>query len=365
MSSGHQRKVGFTLIELLVVIAIIAILIGLLLPAVQKVRAAAARAKCASNMKQIGLALHSYEGNFGKLPPASVTNNPSQGVRPQLAQFLKAGTWPSTNAYARHSFMSLILPYIEQGPVLLQSPGYRYDLNWDDANNKPAARIRIPVYECPAAPNQSNHKVLPLSSSKNTEWSADPPAVADYISISRGPNDGSETTNWNAVGIPIPEDPNYHAVLGTNLFTPITLISDGLSNTLMIGEAGGRPINYRFGKVSTLTGQSGTMAFPGGAWASDADAVMPIQGTNADPGSPSGRYGANLTSHSSTTQTRVQNGCRINCSNDGEIYSFHFDGANVTMGDGSVRFIRESISMATLYMLSARGDGNPIPDDGF
>src|SRR4051794_30370609 len=129
MPSRVRCRRGFTLIELLVVIAIIAILIGLLVPAVQKVRESAARISCANNLKQIGLALHNYQTTLRRFPPA--------GFYPQAAT--------SGDAWSVHA---VILPYIEQANLYRQVD-FSLPGNVQDA----VTRQRIPIYVCPSEVN--------------------------------------------------------------------------------------------------------------------------------------------------------------------------------------------------------------------
>src|SRR5687768_5711757 len=127
------RRSAFTLIELLVVIAIIAVLIGLLLPAVQKVREAANRMKCGSNLKQIGLALHNFMDTYGRFPAMRM-----EGPFPDL----------SVPANVEHAGWAFLLPYLEQDGVARM---YRRDLSYFHVGNQPAVVQHVKVLQCPSA----------------------------------------------------------------------------------------------------------------------------------------------------------------------------------------------------------------------
>jgi prepilin-type N-terminal cleavage/methylation domain-containing protein/prepilin-type processing-associated H-X9-DG protein len=341
MRPTHRPR-AFTLIELLVVIAIIAILIGLLLPAVQKVREAAARIKCANNLKQIGLAVHSYENAMGGLPPGIVQTS-STAYNPDLTEFTAQTVAPFT--YANHSFLSIILPHIEQGNVLLApAGGYNFKLSWDAAGNRAATSVRIPTYECPSVP--SPHVVNP-----NPTVTGFFPATSDYWPVTRANN---IDVVWRELGLTFPGTDGVNGVLTANQRTKMTAIPDGLSNTLMLGESGARHEGWALGRkyADSSTANWGVR----GAWGQGSNNIVcaGTRGPISAGVAPAGKV---------TTAAQLTGAVTVNGWNQGELYSFHTGACNVVMGDGSVRSLNASISMRALQKLAARADGNPNDPD--
>jgi len=202
--SGRTRRIGFTLIELLVVIAIIAILIGLLLPAVQKVRAAAARTKCANNLKQIGLALHSYENANSRFPPGYRDPRPDTTPGP---------------GWGWHVFL---LPFVEQSALASQiDPDHTVLGNGSDTTvPSPQTTTALTVFRCPldpGPPTNPNFDGHGTASYRGLGWSR--PQTAP------GPK-GLMITNIDA--------PN--GVLYRNSRTRIADVTDGLSGTAFVSE---------------------------------------------------------------------------------------------------------------------------------
>ncbi|HEY7328335.1 MAG TPA: DUF1559 domain-containing protein [Gemmataceae bacterium] len=301
-----QRRAAFTLIELLVVIAIIAILVGLLLPAVQKVRDAANRSQCQNNLKQVSLAVFNYESTYHTLPtstrPPGVTNAP------------------------RISWTIGVLPFMEQ-----QNISNLYDItsNWDSANNLPLTSRPIKIFQCLSAPNSTRLDGDPQTNVWNIV------AVTDYAASTCVSN---LATNINFTG------QAQNGMLPKNQTATLASVTDGLSNTLMLIESAGRPQVYQLGRP---VGAVPTVKINGGGWArpaSDMDFLPSTPDGSSYPGACAAgctngfNYPAYAAAPFGTEGTSAP-------------YSFHTSALNLAFGDGSVRTITNNVSVYTFAAL--------------
>ena len=341
------HRLGFTLIELLVVIAIIAVLIGLLLPAVQKVREAANRIQCANNLKQIGLALHNYEGSNGYLPTA-------YKYLPAPDPAAPAGT----GTYGPSAFV-LILPFLEQDNLYRQIDVGRAAL--DPLNmppNNPAYSAPIKTFLCPSAPGQST---VDYSAELGRSFGNFGITVAYPSGLIFGRTDYCPDAGMEA------DIPGINITAGASILCqppdgPVRIsdIHDGTSNTIMIVEDAGRPGWYGSKGLVHLSrqlpaGPTGPAPQGGGAW---ADPLNYNATNGADPSGSGIAAGGGFLGIPPAPWS-----CANGCSNDSEIFAFHLGGSNALFGDGSVRFVRNGLSMNQMQALLSRAGGEVISFD--
>ena len=315
MKTQAKRK-GFTLIELLVVIAIIAILIGLLLPAVQKVREAAARSTCQNNLKQMGLAVHNFQSTYGVFPPSRIFD-------PSL------------------SWAALILPYMEQENLYKQFDVTKQYYQQPTTNGDPRIK-EVKSFFCPSYPRTTK-----VSIKGDDGWGAGhtPGACSDYITVS-----GSQERYTAVPGVAGWVDwrdgsgangmskraPNINSIMGEFNFNHI---SDGTSNTFLIGE---KHIPVKWFGIGISGGNNGG---DGSIYNGDHEwHFCRVAGPNYP------------------LATSPTDSSALATSNHHSIFgSYHSGVVQFVFCDASVRALTPGIATATLALLAQRADGQVIP----
>ncbi len=323
--SPSVRRPGFTLIELLVVIAIIAVLIGLLLPAVQKVRDAAGRINCANSMKQMGLALHHYHDTHGSFPPALRYNE-----RPPTWQGFNANIHvPGWHLY--WSWMARIMPFYEQDNLYRVADEWARsgDVNrngrWVPANN-PARGIVLQIWICPA---DSRTLLAANAQGRNV-------ALTGYLGVSglRGDLQGDRS-----------------GMLSVNRVVRLAEVTDGTSNTLLVGE---RPptSDLLFGWWFYGLGIDGAGSGDVVLGARDNRQVELLV-TESDPQVAHYRHCVGK------MKVGLHPGQITNHCDQAHFWSLHASGANFLMADGSVRFLSHQAD-DILPALATRNGGEVV-----
>jgi prepilin-type N-terminal cleavage/methylation domain-containing protein/prepilin-type processing-associated H-X9-DG protein len=311
-----RSRPAFTLVELLVVIAIIGVLIGLLLPAVQRVREAANRMTCTNHMKQLGIAVHGFLNARGFFPPGKANGNiPDLGIPSGMT----------------HGWGSFLLGYIEQEDL---ARNYRFDRTWNSTaqtDNFNVIRTQLRIMQCPSV-RQPNRR---------EGGTATGVACSDYAAIV-GVNDATCGAAGNVDDV-LKGSANQRYRTGIMSTVPnsngdqrpntVADVRDGTSNTVMIVEVAGRTQRWYRNQVQG-TGNSNNCGW------GDPDSAISFKGN--DPN--------DLANSSPSAANRR---CPVNCRNN-DPYSFHPGGINALFGDGSVRFIDDKITMQVMARLVTR-----------
>jgi prepilin-type N-terminal cleavage/methylation domain-containing protein/prepilin-type processing-associated H-X9-DG protein len=344
-----RSRYAFTLIELLVVIAIIAILIGLLLPAVQKVREAAARMKCSNNLKQFGIACHSYHDAMGQLPPA--------------VQMIPGIDRTVHNKHFGPNWIVLILPHIEQGNLYNQfSTAINSYMTTGSTAWMNIRTATIPIVLCPsdsgnqtpwqpggggaaAPPSPGNGPWQRGNYACNAgsihQWS--PPS--GFSGVAWLDTEGGKSPTMTSSGAAdVPMGTSGGGVMCINWGAGIHRIEDGSSNTIMLAEV--------------RTGSQLASYDPRGTWALGFPGASVICGPTWDDLTPNNMADSSDDCWGCINAPQQGMGAWPGCPYQQAVpRSLHTGGVNVAFGDGSVRFISNSVSNRVFCYMMWRNDG--------
>jgi prepilin-type N-terminal cleavage/methylation domain-containing protein/prepilin-type processing-associated H-X9-DG protein len=353
MILSKPRSRGFTLIELLVVIAIIAVLIGLLLPAVQKVRAAAARMQCQNNLKQMGLALHNFHDAHKRFPAALIHPGWHSSANPNAQRYegpeVNYSSQPQYYVYNHSGFIAL-LPYIEQENLFKQ---YNYQFVGSSRNgngsaaslppggdplpnpNRIVGSTLVQIFTCPSD-NNPPQRVLSGDARTNAAYERENTRRSNYL-FNIG-NNIDQSGFWETQNI------NLRGPFGINGAATMQTIRDGTSNTIAIGESKQNHLSTSYGPYwgnglhTAVTGRISGTANPNAA--------------AARCWLPNYSYGADVACQA-TPPTSPANWRQLQYA--WGFGSWHEGTTNFVMCDGSVRGIADSVSTATWISLGTMG----------
>ena len=304
----------------------------------RSVREAAARVQCQNNLHQIGIAMHGYHDVNKGFPPAWNYEPPKPPTRPTAVV---------------HAWSVYLLPYLEQAPLF---SNYDFDQILFKDPNLTIIQTHLAVFNCPSTPGQNRLYAFPV-----------PAGILPGVpggTLQASASDYTATTgirNWNQLVSPSPSETDLqdigqrHGLLNAFSAAPavglgrrlkLTSVTDGTSNTIMVGELAGRPTVYDRKKS--------VVAFPplnmteGAGWGDPFNGENWMSGSTFDgnPKAPSGP-------------------CLINCTNvtSRNLYSFHTGGVNVVLGDASVRFLSEGTATRIVAFLVTSQRGEPVGSD--
>ena len=317
MEHRHDKfdRRGFTVIELLVSTAVISVMVSLLLPAVQNAREAARQAQCKNNLRQLGLALHNFEGTHQVFPASGRT------VSGPGNPFGKYIGWRAS-----------ILPYLEQASLF---DAYDFDEHWWHPKNVNAGAAVLSVYQCPSVPQQSGISFAIAKEPRPDIEFPRPVARSDYEAM-MGVREIIDSERYRTRAM-------TRSVMFRNSQVRFGDITDGTSNTIAVTECAARPSVYR-----NRTQQAGLINDQGFGWI-DSESAFSLDGASND-GSSQGK-GPEI------------NGVAINATNENEPYAFHHGGAMFLFADGHASFLSESIDLKTLAAMVTKSGGE-INNDG-